>query len=54
MVIKMTTLKLYDLDAYLSEFSATVVSCESRDNRYFVELDREYQDHVIARQEYSV
>ena len=21
---------------------------------YFVELDKEYQDHVIARQEYSV
>lgn len=21
---------------------------------YFVELDREYQDHVIARQEYTV
>lgn len=40
MVIKMTTLKLYDLDAYLSEFSATVVSCEKRDNGYAVELDR--------------
>ncbi len=36
----MATVKLYDLDAYLSEFSAVVISCESKENGYNVELDR--------------
>jgi len=34
------TLKLYDLDSHQTEFEATVISCESIDNKYKTELDR--------------
>lgn len=34
------TEKLYDFDAYLKEFTATVISCEKADNSYKVILDK--------------
>ena len=34
------TEKLYDFDAYLKEFTATVISCEKADNGYKVILDK--------------
>ena len=33
------TIKLYENDSYIKEFSATVVSCEEKDGAYFVVLD---------------
>lgn len=35
----MKTVKLYDNDSYISEFNATVLSCEKKDNYYEVVLD---------------
>ena len=34
------TIKLYENDSYIKEFSATVVSCEEKDGAYFVVLDK--------------
>ena len=34
------TIKLYENDSYIKEFSATVVSCEEKDGAYFVILDK--------------
>ena len=36
----MSTIKLYDTDAYLSEFTATVISCESLNGEYKTVLDK--------------
>ena len=36
----MPTIKLYENDSYIKEFSATVVSCEEKDGAYFVVLDK--------------
>ena len=34
------TVKLYENDSYIKEFSATVLSCEEKDGAYFVVLDK--------------
>lgn len=34
------TIKLYENDSYIKEFSATVLSCEEKDGAYFVVLDK--------------
>ncbi len=34
------TIKLYENDSYIKEFSATVVSCEEKDGAYFLVLDK--------------
>ena len=36
----MPTIKLYENDSYIKEFSATVVSCEEKDGAYFLVLDK--------------
>ncbi len=36
----MPTIKLYENDSYIKEFSATVLSCEEKDGAYFVVLDK--------------
>ncbi len=36
----MATVKLYDIDSYLSEFEATVVSVTQKNDKYKIELDR--------------
>lgn len=33
------TIKLYENDSYIKEFSATVISCEEKDGAYFLVLD---------------
>ena len=33
-------IKLYDTDSYISEFTATVISCEKHDDLYKIKLDR--------------
>ncbi len=35
-----TTLKLYENDSYIKEFTATVLSCEEKDGAYFLVLDK--------------
>lgn len=34
------TIKLYENDSYIKEFTATVVSCEEKDDAYFIVLDK--------------
>ena len=34
------TIKLYENDSYIKDFSATVISCEEKDGAYFVVLDK--------------
>ncbi len=34
------TIKLYENDSYIKDFSATVLSCEEKDGAYFLALDR--------------
>lgn len=36
----MTTIKLYENDSYIKDFTATVVSCEEKDGAYFVVLNQ--------------
>ena len=36
----MPTIKLYENDSYIKEFSATVISCEEKDGTFLVALDR--------------
>ncbi len=36
----MSTIKLYDIDAYLSEFEAKVISCEADNGKFKIELDK--------------
>lgn len=36
----MPTIKLYENDSYIKEFTATVVSCEEKDGAYFLVLDK--------------
>ncbi len=36
----MPTVKLYETDSYIKEFTATVLSCEENNGKYFAELDR--------------
>lgn len=36
----MNTVKLYENDSYIKDFSATVVSCEEKDSFYYVVLDK--------------
>lgn len=36
----MPTIKLYENDSYIKEFTATVISCEEKDGNYFVVLDK--------------
>ncbi len=36
----MPTIKLYENDSYIKNFSATVVSCEEKDDAFFVVLDK--------------
>ncbi len=36
----MATIKLFENDSYIKEFTATVLSCEKKDDTYFVVLDK--------------
>ncbi len=36
----MATIKLFENDSYIKEFTATVVSCEEKDGAYFIVLDQ--------------
>lgn len=36
----MPTIKLYENDSYIKDFSATVISCEEKDGAFFVVLDK--------------
>ncbi len=35
-----TTIKLFENDSYIKDFTATVISCEEKDSAYFVVLDK--------------